>query len=423
MPFYRRMLGDLARARPDLSYKFKSSSVPLNEGAQPGSPAAIEAAQGQSGPAAEPTDLSYTDGTTLPGRPTHPFEIRVMLNQGGNATSIRCYKGLIYDPPAGKDSSTRSLLVTQNTVTKRVNIRGGRGSSSSFIEGEQRDFLPSNHDMSGPELHKYVDFQDPIQTTWAPNFRYPDTGGGGGGPSTKSAGRDSDPVMTTVITPTRSTKIGKDAFTSSDDKAYFEWPYSSDAYIMLYCYDDGDPATRKWGLYLNGTLTDSDLGKDGFAIFVGSVDGRKVTQHFKSDIVIKGGKSDPAHPFKVRPNMSTGNLDTTVWEVYPGTVNNIEMIGGTNDGEEFSAGTFYLSDGDMVWLACKYDPMTKKFPSQVIMGYGSLFPEDDNEYSYIKLAKRQGGQLVQFITGSLWGDRIQLGAGSSEKALYYYAQV
>lgn len=421
VPFYRRMLGDLAKGRPDLSYKFKSSSVPLSGDPQPGSPAAAEAAQSQSPP--EPINITYTDGTILPGRPTHPFEIRVMLNAAGNPNKIRCYKGLIYDPAASTSSSVKSLIVTNNVVTKRVNLRGGRGNSSGFIEGEQRDFVPTNYDGSGPELHKYIDFLDPVQTTWLPHYRYRDTDGGG--PSNKSAGRDSDPVMLNVTTPTKSAPIGKDSFTGgSNNDAYFEWPYSDDSYIKLYCYDDGDPENRKWALYLNGALTDAQLGQNGFQIFIGSVDGTQVTQHFKSDIVVpNAGPSSPIHPFKVRPNMKTDNMDTTVWEVYPGTVNNIEMIGGLNDGEPFAPGTFLLSDGDMVWLACKYDSATKKFPSQVQLQYGSIFPEDSKEYGYIKLAKRQGDTLVQFITGSLWGDRIQLGAGESEKALYYYAQV
>jgi hypothetical protein len=30
---------------------------------------------------------------------------------------------------------------------------------------------------------------------------------------------------------------------------------------------------------------------------------------------------------------------------------------------------------------------------------------------------------MQYVTGSLWADRIQVGSGEGEKAYYYYARV
>ena len=443
VPFYRRMLGDLAKGRPDLSYKFKPSSAPLSGDPQPGSPAAAEAAQSQSSP--EPIDITYTDGTILPGRPTHPFEIRVMLNADGYATAIRCYKGLIYDPAASTSSSVKSLIVTNNVVTKRVNLKGGRGSSSGFIEGEQRDFVPTNYDGSGPELHKYVDFQDPIQTTWLPHYRYT---GGGGGTSNKSAGRDSDPVMVNVISPTKSFPIGKDSLTEgSNDDAYFEWPYSDDSYIKLYCYDDGDPENRKWALYLNGTLTDEELGQNGFQIFIGSVDGTQVTQHFKSDIVVPnaGPSSTEAceHPFQFHPRTvlgdGSGEGDLYRAKVCAGMVNNLVPLDEPG-GLQLPAMIDLLSNIDTkIYLRVgvkNHTTNTPIFPVSditdvhypTIVQYETTAPQpvDNDEYCYILMgvARNMGDPenfvIDQIISGSVWVERLKIG---TRTAVYYWAGV
>jgi hypothetical protein len=402
VPFYKRLLDDLAKPRPDLSYKFKSASA---ANVQPGSPAAAEAA---AAPAASenPVDISYTDKLNLPGRPTHPFEVRIMQDVAGNPTHIRCYKGLIFDPTSGDSSNFFKGLLTQELrKQRRVTLKGNRGN----VSGDQRDFQPSNYDSSGPEREKYLDYEDPIQTTWLPHYQGIGSGGG------ISTGGDPEPIQTVASFATGSAKIGKDGFEAGDSGAYFEWPYSNGAMVRLFCKSLSDPEGRKWGIWGNSG-SPSDLGDDGFFIFIAQVNGTEVTQMFKSDIVAIGGGGAGTHPFKLRKNMTTENPDTTVWEIVPGTVNNV-VPSNMSD-------TFYLYDGEKVWLRVEHDASTNVFPhAAVIMNTvaGDPDPANTAQYGHVLLAKRNGAVVEQYITGSLWTDRIRV--GDADTAFYYFARV
>jgi hypothetical protein len=47
-------------------------------------------------------------------------------------------------------------------------------------------------------------------------------------------------------------------------------------------------------------------------------------------------------------------------------------------------------------------------------------PSDTDDFGYVKVATLVGGEIQQFITGSLWSDRIKLG---TQTATYYYARI
>ena len=89
-----------------------------------------------------------------------------------------------------------------------------------------------------------------------------------------------------------------------------------------------------------------------------------------------------------------------------------------------NASTFEIEDG-FIYLEVPYDSDTKAFPmvGEVILATGLVMPDSDEAFSYVAIAQIVAGEANQLVTGSLWGDRIQVGAGATESAYYYYAQV
>jgi hypothetical protein len=100
----------------------------------------------------------------------------------------------------------------------------------------------------------------------------------------------------------------------------------------------------------------------------------------------------------------------TVYEMCPGTVNNVTP---SNIDD-----TLEIGDGDFVWLRCTNS--STAYPSAVLVGSGDTLPADTDTYGYIKIAEIVDGDVVQYVTGSLWSDRIKV-AGST--ARYYFARV
>ena len=375
IPFYKRLLDDLAKPRPDLSYKFKSAS----EAAKPADTPNVVM---QGSPDSPPVDIAYTDKTEIPGRPTFPFEVRVMADEEGVLTSIRCYKGKIYDPRTGQmASSFKGLLVQGVTSRKRVTLSGNRGN----VSGDQRDFTPTNHDP-GPEQFKYSDYNDPIQTTWLPNYEgLPSSG-------VSNVGKDSDPIETTVTFATGSFPIAKDSFTSSDDGAYFEWPYVDGAMVRLFCYDDGDPANRKWGIWGNSGLP-ADVGSQGFFIFLAQINGSQVMQMFRSDIVaLGGGAAAPKRPFQItasgnKVSIEAGSVNGVVCNGildYPLTMSvtlfwnvHTQWTGNTMSGAYASFGSSPASSSSDSALSIPIAQMTSDGTTVTVSSYasGSLWIE------------------------------------------------
>jgi hypothetical protein len=116
------------------------------------------------------------------------------------------------------------------------------------------------------------------------------------------------------------------------------------------------------------------------------------------------------HPFQVR---RTGSAESNVWSICEGTVNNVLP------DPAFS--TFTLTDG-FVWLKIKFDGTD--FPSLgtygVAAGWGETVPNGDDDYGYVVLAQITDDVATQYVTGSLWGDRIKMG---DITATYYFARV
>jgi len=116
----------------------------------------------------------------------------------------------------------------------------------------------------------------------------------------------------------------------------------------------------------------------------------------------------------------------------------VHSIGIVNDSVEFTVcsgmvnniipqgidASYPLNDG-YIYLEVWYDSAGKVFPDpdNVYISTGSSIPQSDTETSYIAIAQIVEGKARQLISGSLWGDRIQVGSGETQDAYYYYAQV
>jgi hypothetical protein len=86
--------------------------------------------------------------------------------------------------------------------------------------------------------------------------------------------------------------------------------------------------------------------------------------------------------------------------------------------------TFTLLNG-YIYLEVAYDSENRAFPGGVTISKieDGEVPDSTKDVSHVAIARIVDGVAEQLITGSLWGDRIQVGAGETEKAFYYYAQV
>ena len=160
---------------------------------------------------------------------------------------------------------------------------------------------------------------------------------------------------------------------------------------------------------------------------------------------------EPCAPLKVHGITESTVGETTVvnYKICPGTVNNL-MPQVYNEAEEvfeylddLSAGyilrlDFASTSSCFVYLRAGPDPSTNNFPAPApitpydpddpyptVFNTGGALPADTDTYGYVLLAKVNAlGSGVysvdQYVTGSLWGDRIKLG---SQTAQYYYARI
>lgn len=149
----------------------------------------------------------------------------------------------------------------------------------------------------------------------------------------------------------------------------------------------------------------------GFAGGPYVIDGKPYGVNFLYGPVSWPTKPDSAHPFKVSA------INETTYSVKTGAVNNAIPTNMTSTVEVTGAG--------FVWVAAGYNATTKVFPdpANLVIAAGTSLPASDATTSYIALASVNAGVVTQLVTGSLWGDRIQVGSGASEDAYYYYSRV
>lgn len=131
--------------------------------------------------------------------------------------------------------------------------------------------------------------------------------------------------------------------------------------------------------------------------------------------IVAGCTSEPAfnydHPFKVSLVSDAEGLFT--YSIQSGTVNN-ETPGNILSDITVSLATYE------VWVKVPYSAPNFPAASGFEWNIGSSVPPDTDAEGYVRIATVNGDTITQYITGSLWGDRIKLGTITAE---YYFARV
>lgn len=152
---------------------------------------------------------------------------------------------------------------------------------------------------------------------------------------------------------------------------------------------------------------------------VGDTTPRTFTKRILNYAEVGGCTDEPSsmHPFKVIHVGDAEGLST--YRIVSGTVNN-QTPG--NIADEISVST----DEYEVWVKIPYDSgATPSFPAATGFEWniGTPVPDDTADEGYVRIATVNGSTITQYVTGSLWADRIQVGAGSTVNAFYYYARI
>jgi hypothetical protein len=164
-----------------------------------------------------------------------------------------------------------------------------------------------------------------------------------------------------------------------------------------------------------------------------------------------GSASFSCSPFKVHSivEYTVGETTTVTYQICPGVINNLmpQVYNETEEVFEYlddlTAGyklvlDFASTSSCFIYLRAGPDATTNDFPAQApispydpddpyptVFNTGGALPADSDTYGYVLLAKVNslGGGVYtvdQYVTGSLWGDRIKLG---TDTAQYYYARI
>jgi hypothetical protein len=137
-----------------------------------------------------------------------------------------------------------------------------------------------------------------------------------------------------------------------------------------------------------------------------------------------------------------------VYNICAGTINNItpliydDVSEGWVSMDTIPQPQIALAAGTETWIVLRTGPNTAgtQYPAQTSGSppeddpYPRIYtldeepPADTAQLAYIILAKvtrlpEDKFSVNQYVTGSLWADRIQVGAGSTLNAFYYYARV
>jgi len=160
---------------------------------------------------------------------------------------------------------------------------------------------------------------------------------------------------------------------------------------------------------------------------------------------------DVCAPFKVRnvKEVTEGESSIVTYEICPGTINNLmpqvynevseafEYLDDLTEGYQLIL-DFASTSSSLVYLRVGPDATTNAFPPGAPIGTsdpddpypriyntGGALPADTDTLAYLIIAKVNAlGDGVysvdQYVTGSLWADRIKLGDAT---ARYYYARI
>jgi hypothetical protein len=158
---------------------------------------------------------------------------------------------------------------------------------------------------------------------------------------------------------------------------------------------------------------------------------------------------EPCFPFKVKnvKEETSGESTIVTFDICPGTVNNLmPQVYNTITEEweyldDLTAGyklvlEFDSTSSSFVYLRSGPDATTNAFPATTpaggtddpyprIYSTGTALDTDTDAFAYLAIAKVNAlGSGVysvdQYVTGSLWGDRVKLGTNTAQ---YFYARI
>jgi hypothetical protein len=160
---------------------------------------------------------------------------------------------------------------------------------------------------------------------------------------------------------------------------------------------------------------------------------------------------DSCFPFRVKNvgvQEGEGGSSLTVYEICTGKINNLtpQVFNAASESWQYmdalSSGSQLVVDfngttSSIIFLRVGQNEETFLFPENIptpsdpddfyprIYSTGLPIPPDNDEYAYLQLAKivklpGDAFRVDQYVTGSLWADRIKLGTLTAK---YYYARI
>lgn len=142
---------------------------------------------------------------------------------------------------------------------------------------------------------------------------------------------------------------------------------------------------------------------------------RSITTRILNYAEESGCTDEPSmlHPFLVQLDSTSGGSST--YSIVSGTVNNL-VPNGVSTPITVSTGSKF------VYIKLPF--VTPNFPANNTdfkWDISTTMPADTDAFGYIKVANiNPDGSVSQFVTGSLWADRIKLG---TDTAKYYYSRI
>lgn len=320
-----------------------------------------------------------------------PWEVRVIDNV------IRVYKGIAVNTQ-GVSDVRRSHIKVSGKSKNPVRITDSRVGS------------PGDFDWAPPPNQRDPYAVPPVgpgeQVAWPPYYV------DGSFATTGTSRRDPEPKDGGIPFNTFGAYIGKNGYDSSGatEDPWFEFPYSVSSIYLA-------GRTNAFGLQEVGVFQGTaGIDPTGWKVLIAHVQSPElVHQFFRSDLVMVGGVGGEfEHPFKVKiVSYDEGEL---TWTCNPGTVNNI-TAGNVLPSEMTYSGTLPAK----IYLRVLYagSPLQIDASGTYVSAYTDEMLADDT-HAYLKIADVTETAVTQYVTGSLWVDRIKVG---SLDARYYFARV
>jgi hypothetical protein len=216
-----------------------------------------------------------------------------------------------------------------------------------------------------------------------------------------------------------------------------------------------DTTPKAWADIVNSETLDAleeitPANEDWFQEFVGPADWTSLNYSYllPSSCAAQDDGDEPCFPFKVKDTkyiFPTEGEPYAVYNICPGTINNLMPLVYDDVSETWvymdtiPQVPIALAAGTETWVVLRVgpDPSTNDFPQQTpgsppesdpyprIYTLDAEPPADTDALAYVilaKITKLPDDQFAvdQYVTGSLWGDRIKLG---TQTAQYYYARI